>query len=258
MQLLGAGWIEQGRSVLLEVTKPAISEEPAAWLSERIVGFAANVMSVVPTGFDKYARLFHPASRDPGDHPVTWSEVAGANQRVPHRQMQWPSITGDMSFIQRDTQPGLWDGWPSTGSLPGEIARPLVDVLANHTATPDRCWFAVWEGWGALPDELRQVPTFELPHRRYHLLSGPISAILESAEPPPWEQSANLWWPEDHAWCVATEIDFMTTYLAVSTECFAELKGVPSLEILAADPTDATTWASDTINPTTWQPDWMR
>jgi len=31
--------------------------------------------------------------------------------------------------------------------------------------------------------------------------------------------SAHPWWSEDHAWCVATDIDLMTTYLGASAAC---------------------------------------
>lgn len=31
---------------------------------------------------------------------------------------------------------------------------------------------------------------------------------------PIWPQSANLIWPKDHSWCVATEIDWDSTLIA--------------------------------------------
>jgi hypothetical protein len=234
--------------VLLDVTKPAPSQKPARWLQERIVDFAQSVLSIVPAGFDRYARLFHPAGVGPDERPVSWADVATSNGRVPHRQMQWGNITGGLRFMQNDTQPGLWDYPPEQGSLPLAIASALVDVLIRHTTTPDLCWFAVWEGFGGLPVELTRTVAFELPARRYHLLAGPASAILESVPPEPSQQTANIWWPEDRAWCVTTEIDLMTTYLAVDADCLSELESTPGLEVLAAQPTDAITWAGDLIN----------
>ena len=235
--------------MLLDVAEPATTDQPAAWLRQGITTFAESVCSILPPGFDRYARLFHPARRDPDGELVRWSDIALANGREPHRQMQWPGITGSKSFWQGATQPGLWDEPPLAGSLPTDLASALLETLSRHTSTPDRCWFAVWEGFGGLSAEMRQVQAFELPHRRYHLLGGAIAAILETAEAPPWEQSANIWWPQDQAWCVATEIDFSTTYLAVSESCLSKLQKTSDIEVMEADPTDGITWASDTINP---------
>ncbi len=239
----------QNLLMLSDVCTPAHSAEPALWLQERILSFATNVVSVAPSGFERYARLFHPAFREPGDQAVSWSQVAMANGRVPHAQMQWANITGDAGFIQGRTQPGIWDCPPETGTLSADLAQSLLDVLTRHTSTPDRCWFAVWEGFGGLPDRLLRAPAFDLPHRRYHLLRGALGAILESAEREPSRQSANIWWPDDRSWCVATEIDLMTTYLATSARCLADLQAVASLEIFEASPTDAITWTSDSLNP---------
>lgn len=109
-------------------------------------------VAVVPSGFEAYARVFHPARRveDGGQVAVTWREVAAANGRAAHRAMQWPGIVGAWRLVHGDCQPGLWDSEPEEGSLPVAIAVDLAAVLAAYTSTPGRCWFAVWEGFGAL------------------------------------------------------------------------------------------------------------
>jgi len=122
----------------------------ASWVVEGVRGFAESVLSLVPAGFEAYGRIFHPAWRwDPATR-VSWREVAEANGRVAHRTMQWESITGALRFYHGDHQPGIWDHEPEEGSLPQELAPVLASLLAQHTATPDRCWFAVWEGFGCL------------------------------------------------------------------------------------------------------------
>lgn len=109
----------------------------------------------------------------------------------------------------------------------------LVDVLSRHTTTPDRVWPGVWDGFGGLkirpggtavlewgrpkakPRPIRRpppAPTFQLPNRAYYLLSGPLTGIHESMCDGPVWQSANLCWPEDRSWCIATEIDLEWTY----------------------------------------------
>lgn len=222
---------------------------PASWVIEGLRGFAESVLSVVPAGFEAYARIFHPASRYEPEAPVRWRDIARANGRTAHRMMQWPSITGSLRFLEGNGQPGVWDHQPDEGTLPEALVPVLMPVLARHTATPGRCWFAVWDGWGALEPTVREAPAFEIPHRRLHLLTGPITALSRSLETLTWWQSPMLWWPDDRAWFVATEVDFMTTYAGGTRECIAELAGHPGLEAVAAEPDDGVTWASDQVNP---------
>jgi len=219
---------------------------PAEWVVQGMRGFAASVLSVVPDGFEMYARIFHPAWREENgqDIAVRWHDVAARNGRVAHRGMQWQHLVGayDGHTVR---QPGLWDGDPMEGDLPDGIAAVLAAVLGEHTATPDRCWFGFWEGWGC--EEIQEIPApmFEIPHRRMLLWTGPVTAIATSLG----GQSANLWWPGDRAWCVATEIDFMSTYVGGARACIEALVSHPDLEAAVVAPTDGITWASDHLNP---------
>ena len=221
---------------------------PASWVAAGVQGFAENVLSVVPAGFPAYGRIFHPAYRRGQDEPVRWAEGARAAGRVAHSAMQWPSVIGPLPTEHRQSHPHAWDTEPEQGSMPPEVVTPLVRLLDRHTTTPDRCWFAVWTGFGALSLSVGDAPTFELPNRQYFLFAGPIRAAQTSLEDTPFRQSPNLWWPEDHAWCVATEIDFMSSYVAGSCDCIEELVAQDDLEASAVEHTDGITWAADTIN----------
>lgn len=256
---------------------------PAKWIAERLHPFAQDAGAIIPPGFDAYARIFHPAMRHVGEAllPVTWREIADANLRVHHPEMQFGALVTRVGtpggLYDRDPQPGLFDGWPQTGSLPLDLARALVDVLGDHTTAGDRCWFAAWEGWGDLrdgsaalltiggsPDDAPTIlppgtyrekpsdrPTFKLPHRGYYLARGPLAAALETVYGVTWGyHSASIWWPEDHAWCVATEVDFDWTYVGGSRECIAAILSRPDLEALPARLSDGVTYDSDRLNPT--------
>ena len=61
-------------------------------------------------------------------------------------------------------------------------------------------------------------------------------------------QSANLWWPEDRAWCVATEIDLETTYVGGSQAAVAAVVEHSALEAYRVEPTDGVTYSSDGVN----------
>jgi len=131
-------------------------------------------------------------------------------------------------------QPGVFDDGPVAGSLPRDEIELIVPLLAAHTATPDACWFASWEGWGDIRADVASAPKFDAL-RTYHLLSGPIEAATESVTVHT-DQSASVWWPDDRAWCVATEIDFDTTYIGCDEACRREVLRFPGIEAFVVDP----------------------
>jgi hypothetical protein len=205
---------------------------------------------IVPTVFSAYARVLHPAIRYAGDDDVEvpWAEVADANVAVAHPLMQWPAITGGWEFVHEDDQSPLWDDSPAEGHLPVSVASRLVDVLRRHTTTPDDCWFGVWAGFGWFVDVRRPAET-NLLGRDYWLLRGPIELAAANTAPEPAEQSANIWWPADRAWCVVTDIDQMSTYVGGSRACIDELLAAPDLEVVPAAVSDRLDMGADAINP---------
>jgi len=277
---------------------PARNAEPAEWLVERLTDFAVNVMSIIPSGFEAYARVFHPASKvtctaDGGAEtvfePLRWSEVAELAGRTPHKLMQWPGLQGASPSFHDYTVLKVGDAYvagPEEGGLPLELAQTLWPIFGQHTKTPYKCFFAIWEGFGFLPRTVLDAPAFEIPARKFHLFAGPLEAVegtfcvdnhdeavctgtftaydpeeeslkdaqekladlLASQEP--LYQSANLWWPQDHAWCVHTEIDFSTTYVAGSQALVDAILESDLLEAYQVEPTDKITYDSDTLNPT--------
>jgi hypothetical protein len=74
-----------------------------------------------------------------------------------------------------------------------------------------------------------------------------VGDAARNLAPEPHEQSANLWWPADRAWCVVTDIDLMSTYVGGSHACIGEVLDTPGLEAVAAAPGDLV--AVDPINP---------
>jgi hypothetical protein len=96
---------------------------------------------------------------------------------------------------------------------------------------------------------VRSGAAFEAPHRRYHLLRGPVGAARESTCSTPFDQSANLWWPDDRAWCVASEIDLNSTYVGCGAACRDAILARTEFEAYAIDPASGITYDSDTLNP---------
>ncbi len=232
----------------------ASSAEAATWIIERLHDFAQDVGSVVPDGFQAYARVFHPAWFGGSDgRAVTWREIAASTGRNLHAAAQWPHVAfaGEIDDNRlQDPPPGApWQSAPGEGSLDLEVAEILVARLTPHTSTPDRCWFAVWEGWAGLRPDAREAAHFEVPARDYFLFEGPIEAATETFYEEGRYQSAALWWPDDRAWCVATEVDFESTYIGGSRACIDAIVADQSLEALEVDIHQGITWDSDTVNP---------
>lgn len=195
--------------------------------------------------------------------------------------MQWHALVGSADPL--NVTGSLWPGAdPQRGNLVPEVLARLCDVLADHTATPERCFFCPWEGYGWIssgpfgppspraarpgaagvssddpiapafsPEELRQ-PRLHLPGRDYLLLAGPLKAALQIGH---WigpecfaPQSPNLFWPADRAWCAASEIDFDSTLLGASTELVDAILRSPEFDSYPVQPDDSLAYDADRIN----------
>jgi hypothetical protein len=255
---------------------PVFGQDPsaAAWVGARLTGFGARVTDTVPSGFAAYARILHPVQVD--QHRwVTWSDVAEAAGTRVHPLVQWRRLAP-----RGDTSMAWWrECAPDEGNLPAAALRSLSAVLSRHTATPDDCWFCLWDGYGwiqgspsvgivsvdsdrrvtkqlvppAFPAEVREPSrAVRFPGRGYLLGHGPLDAALsvgwwldgELHDP----QSPNLIWPEDHSWCVGTEIDFDSTLVAGSEELIEDLLHERTLEVWRIGPDDSLQIDADQIN----------
>jgi len=83
--------------------------------------------------------------------------------------------------------------------------------------------------------------------REYILFSGKLNAADAFIKYPD-NQSLNIWWPDDRKWCVATEIDFRSTYVGGSAACIKAILNHPVLESFLVNPEDRVDFGSDTIN----------
>jgi hypothetical protein len=227
----------------------------ADWIVGGVESFGRSVVgSLVPGGFEGYARLFHPAYRSVVTHPahpshsahldeteMRWDAIAAANQRQAHAGMQWPAITGPSGD-------GPWDEEPEDGSLPVVQAAALLSVLSRFTGSED-CFCAVWEGFGGLTVPLDGTPRVEMPARPMVLLRGPLADAAEvSMADWPWQQSPSLWWPADRAWCVATDVDLSSTYVGAGRACVEEVVAEPGLEAWPVAHDQSLTSDSDALN----------
>lgn len=177
------------------------SFEGADWVRERLHPFGRDVGSIVPDGFDAYARIVHPGQ---------------------------------------------------ASQLPAPLLSHVTSALRNHTTTADDCWFCIWEGYGWLhgghavsgnppglvPEPIRNDGRARFTYRDYYLYRGDVTQAQVFA-PLPWDLRPNLWWPTDRAWCVASDVDSICTYVGGTRDLVADLLADKRLTAGAIATTDA-------------------
>jgi hypothetical protein len=191
-----------------------------------------QIASLVPDGYPAYARILHQAWCESA--PTRWSEIAARTGRTINGETTFNELVGWRADAQHQSPPEPW-GQPDPGSLQPEECVAVAEVLAAHTTTPDECWFCLWDGygtgWPVLNRLAERAPRVALEHRNCLLFRGPVRAAT-SFRSPPWFQSPTLWWPTDRAWCVASELDIFSTYVACSSEARRALVDHPDLEVV--------------------------
>jgi hypothetical protein len=80
-----------------------------------------------------------------------------------------------------------------------------------------------------------------------HVLTGRVDELAEffgrRGEAP------TIWWPDDRAWCVGSDVDLMTTYVGGSVDAIEALGCDLELETLAIPVGQGVEWDTDTVNP---------
>ena len=211
--------------------------EPAAWLRVALRPWTDHgihhVATLVPGDYPAHARIFHRAGTTSGD-AARWAEIAMQTGQPFDADTQYAQLVGWHADTDHQSPPEPWSE-PECGSLLPDECSAVAEVLAAHTATPDECWFCLWEGYGSAWTVLNrlaeQAPRVALEHRNCLLFRGPVSAATAFREGP-WFQSPTVWWPSDRAWCVQSELDIYSTYVAASSAAVRALIDHPVLEVL--------------------------
>ena len=228
--------------------QPLADLAPTRWLAERTRpterGDGVHLWSIIPEGYPAYARILHPAYSESDDTPVRWADIAARNDKTVHPLMQFGRLSGSDDPYGHP----YWADKPLVGQLPDTEAKTIISTLRHSTTTPEQCCLLVWEGYGGI--ELFYPPSekLELPGRSYLTFTGPVDAVLELLDEGNLLQGPNFWLPEDKAWIVATEIDFVETYVGGSADCINQLLGDPELEAFPASFDARVGFFADTIN----------
>lgn len=95
-----------------------------------------------------------------------------------------------------------------------EQTQRALDHLRSFTATPEDCYFCVWEGHSDVHFRLSVLdgPMVTIPNRRYFLFHGSLTDLGSSNEiyeggAAYADLSPAFAWPADHSWCLASDVD---------------------------------------------------
>lgn len=210
------------------------------------------VGSLVPEGYAAYARILHWMDR-----------VEFVGDRRVETRVRWREVWGDAAErVEFDrgaplggSRPFETSG-PAEGHLRMEEAKALTPILERHTGSPKRCWFAEWHGYGDLhpgshtvlaatlgepasapgcgfpePPPGVDMPLLTLPHREYLVYTGAVRDVLEFVFHDVF-RTPTIWWPEDRAWVVHSEIDLASTYVAGTAGLVARILSDDVLEAI--------------------------
>lgn len=218
---------------------------PGQWVRDGLGVFArVSVGSIVPTGFESYARILQPlesVDEHGKERWLRWSDVARAVGAVTHPEMELGAI------LKRAPRGFLWSNPPTPESQvppwPDQMIV-LTDILSNYTQSRDDCYFAFWEGNTAFEGVPSNIPRLPIGSFRYFLFHGPITRAVDTFR----GLTTNIFWPADRAWCVVSHFDFPSTYLGGTTECVEEVLRAEVIEAWPATVDQVITADNDRLN----------
>jgi hypothetical protein len=180
--------------------EPSDDVAEAAWIGPRLHPFNSyDAGSVIPTGFDAYARLDH-------DREGVLPEAVAR------------ALVGVLSAQTSNRDPlwlAMWEGYGYmyAGNSFATLTATRLFVPEGDEPGPSPIV------WRRPPSRHKGTPRLRLPGRAYLLYRGSLAQV------PGWMEGPNLWWPADLAWCVASEIDLPWTFVGGSTDLIEAVLG---------------------------------
>lgn len=219
----------------------------AGWLTGSDVPWE-QLVCFGPAGFPAYARLRFlpdPAFEGQGENDVDLD--ADASSETAQLRAVLEVLSGHTRTPER-CYFCLWDGWglyEADGSYAHDVpadtidGNPNVDPVAGSSrpveATP-----------GIDLSFLRptsRTPLVSVPNRAYLLFRGTVADLGERGSPTRWPGQPALGtadpafiWPEDHAWCLANDVDPHWAGIGAAESAIDQLVADPRVDVVRADP----------------------
>lgn len=223
---------------------PVPLTEPIDWFAGKLE-WGRVLRSWMPDGFERYARLFHPAhdrvweqGEVVAERAVPWSAVSEWSGKPLHSTSSIHDLilrSDGLNWYQREGGGNA----PLQGQLERASLSRLLTHLAEETATSDEIWMLIWTGYGDLPGHIGlpvEVGSFLTGSgRKYVLLRGSIGSSLSEPQGVALEHPPGFWWPADHSWFVVCDVDASSTYVGGSDKLIRRILSDRSLEVFPAE-----------------------
>lgn len=187
------------------------------------------VGDLVPSGYDCYVRIMHPAQRtyDERVDDISWHEVARINGRDLHALSRYADLVARGSA----TKPDLAS--PREGQLSDRLCERLVQILGSHTSSPSRCIFMFTSSWSSLLPFGEEFMSATLSDGTYAVVGGACEDACR------FSISPTIWWPVDRSWVVVTDVDLDSSFVGCSDSTMQDLlthSTVEAWQVLLLDP----------------------
>ena len=180
---------------------------------------------------------------------ATWDEGPEAGRWIAERLGPFGPSLGHavpLGYAAHAVAPIPFDGDAEDVAHVGPLAilDILLDLLGPFTGDQP-VHSGMWDGWGSFfwdavgPDpgvERPDAEPLELPHRQYHLWTGPLRSATAFRHEPFVQPS--LIWPEDRAWFVGVPIYTNEITVAGPRAVIDAILGDPRLDARRATPAD--------------------
>lgn len=249
--------------------RPLTLDPHLAWVQQlRHLGDAPSALArstAEHAGFDTLLLIRHPARIDGRD--ITWTEVAHANNVTISPSTQWWDLAiTDGNAPPQDPYDAHDDrfGTPTDGAEGLAEITPLLQVLADHTSTPEVAFGAIfdtsslaWHTYGEGPDysvayyttdpnaavhpQLTIVPASQICSplvelgRTMHLVQTAITEIPAMATLAEGRaHGIDALWPDSQEWLLLTDIDWPYSILGcnqATAEAVRTAQGIEAVEL---------------------------
>lgn len=216
--------------------------QAANWVVAQCTGPRHSLHTVVPTGFEAYARIEHPYWRVP--------KPAGPGNSV--EQLIAVPCSEVPPAAKAALYPGCgyaYDGIepPLEGELSPAAVQSVFAVLGQASTAEQPVYCGIWEGFGYLRGE-QGIAQFASTLGQEYLLFQSTLAEVEQAWQAAWRESQaagflgvsgfvpNALWPADRAWYLAVPFQATRSYLAGSQQLVQALYSAADLEVSQAEP----------------------
>ncbi len=194
-----------------------------AWVHKALINERFGTLaSLVPAGYEAYARLLHPPD------PAETDGLAWVEGELPDALVRrlLPVLDSHTSSAERCAF-ALWNGY---GSLRGGTAVATLHPSSGPLASDDPTQPPV-------PSEWLHQDLLITPGREYLVFDGALTEWGHwGLAGPSWlnehAPSPDLVWPDDRAWFVATDTDLPWTAVGGSQRLLHDLAKIPDWELI--------------------------